>query len=347
MVTLRSGCVILSSDRHSPEPDHSCGEVDEACEVNRPPIVACREAAEVPEAIEAALDAVVTFAGRCIMRDEDLPGSVGRDHRCRAEAGAPPSQGMAVISFVVEHGTAGQTVDQSGSGGDIAHLAGRDDKTQRTFQSFGKPVDLGGQSASGTPQRLILGPLFHSSPFQMRWCPIVARAVVALVPIAELLAGVRQRLRDYLFKRECHGNAVVDGRHSRGVGRNGGSPALDCSKSASTIEKLSIAYGRFVDRNSINEASVISIRQIKAARAMLAWSQGDLSVASGVSEPTIARLEAADGPLGGRSDTALKIISALEAAGVEFTNGGQPGVRMRAMPEEGKPTEQLNASNDD
>jgi hypothetical protein len=43
------------------------------------------------------------------------------------------------------------------------------------------------------------------------------------------------------------------------------------------------------------------------------------------------RLEAHQGPLGGRSETGSKIRTALEAAGVEFIdeNGGGPGVRLR------------------
>jgi len=41
------------------------------------------------------------------------------------------------------------------------------------------------------------------------------------------------------------------------------------------------------------------------------------------------RLEAADGDLGGRAATVAAIRSALEAAGAEFTNGSQPGVRLR------------------
>ena len=47
--------------------------------------------------------------------------------------------------------------------------------------------------------------------------------------------------------------------------------------------------------------------------------------------PTIKRLEAQDGPLGGRDNTSIKIRSALETAGVEFIdeNGGRPGVRLR------------------
>ncbi len=75
----------------------------------------------------------------------------------------------------------------------------------------------------------------------------------------------------------------------------------------------------------------VSIRQIKAARALLAWSQEQMATASGVSIPTIKRLEARDGPLGGRNVTATRILSALESAGVEFIdeNGGGPGVRLR------------------
>jgi transcriptional regulator with XRE-family HTH domain len=75
----------------------------------------------------------------------------------------------------------------------------------------------------------------------------------------------------------------------------------------------------------------VSIRQVKAARALLRWSQEFLASKAGVSLPTIKRLEASDGPLGGRSETGKKIKSALEVAGVEFIeqNGGGPGVRLR------------------
>jgi predicted transcriptional regulator len=75
----------------------------------------------------------------------------------------------------------------------------------------------------------------------------------------------------------------------------------------------------------------VSIRQIKAARALLAWSQERLAAAADVSIPTIKRLEAQDGPLGGRSETGSKIRFALESAGVEFLeeNGGGAGVRLR------------------
>lgn len=75
----------------------------------------------------------------------------------------------------------------------------------------------------------------------------------------------------------------------------------------------------------------ISVRQVKAARALLAWSQSDLAKAAGVSDPTVARLESVDGALGGRSGTVEAIRRALETAGVIFVdeNGEGAGVRLR------------------
>lgn len=76
---------------------------------------------------------------------------------------------------------------------------------------------------------------------------------------------------------------------------------------------------------------LVSIRQIKAARALVGMSQADLAAASGVSLPTIKRLEAQDGGLGGRRSTAEALVAALEAAGAVFLpeNGNGPGVALR------------------
>jgi predicted transcriptional regulator len=73
----------------------------------------------------------------------------------------------------------------------------------------------------------------------------------------------------------------------------------------------------------------VSVRQIKAARALLGWSQDDLAARSGVSQPTIKRLEAQGGDLGGRAETGEKLRRALEKAGIEFTNGDALGVRLK------------------
>lgn len=70
----------------------------------------------------------------------------------------------------------------------------------------------------------------------------------------------------------------------------------------------------------------VSTRQIKAARALLSWSQDDLAAASGISSPTIKRLEAVDGYLGGRDETVRAICAALEAEGIHFLE--ENGVRL-------------------
>jgi hypothetical protein len=52
---------------------------------------------------------------------------------------------------------------------------------------------------------------------------------------------------------------------------------------------------------------------------------------SGISAPTVKRLEAVDGDIGGRPETGEALVTALEKAGVEFIaeNGGGAGVRMK------------------
>ena len=62
------------------------------------------------------------------------------------------------------------------------------------------------------------------------------------------------------------------------------------------------------------------------ARAALGLGVRELAEKAKVSPDTIARFERGE-PL--RERTVDAIRAALEAAGVEFTNGGQPGVRLR------------------
>jgi transcriptional regulator with XRE-family HTH domain len=70
-----------------------------------------------------------------------------------------------------------------------------------------------------------------------------------------------------------------------------------------------------------------TVEQIKAARALLSWSQEDLAACSGVSLPTVRRFEARS-KLRVSEDARLKIEAALVSAGIEFTNDGAPGVRL-------------------
>jgi transcriptional regulator with XRE-family HTH domain len=75
---------------------------------------------------------------------------------------------------------------------------------------------------------------------------------------------------------------------------------------------------------------VISSEQVRAARALLRWEQKDLAAASKISLPAIKRMETVRGPLAAQARTVEAIREAFASAGVEFTNGGQPGVRLKA-----------------
>jgi predicted transcriptional regulator len=77
---------------------------------------------------------------------------------------------------------------------------------------------------------------------------------------------------------------------------------------------------------------VITSELIRAARALLRWEQRQLADASAVSLPTVKRLEAKPGSLAAHASTVAALVKALEAAGIEFTNGERPGVRLSAEP---------------
>jgi transcriptional regulator with XRE-family HTH domain len=75
---------------------------------------------------------------------------------------------------------------------------------------------------------------------------------------------------------------------------------------------------------------LIGIEQLRAARALLGWSQTELAEKAGLSLPTVKRVETENGPR--VSDAARYALQrALESGGVEFIdeNGGGPGLRLR------------------
>jgi transcriptional regulator with XRE-family HTH domain len=80
---------------------------------------------------------------------------------------------------------------------------------------------------------------------------------------------------------------------------------------------------------------MISAHQLRAARALLGMDQRSLAAASGLSLPTIQRMETSDGVVRGNVESLTKLIEALDRAGVELigegavsTNGGR-GVRLK------------------
>ncbi len=84
---------------------------------------------------------------------------------------------------------------------------------------------------------------------------------------------------------------------------------------------------------SLNARELVTSEQLRAARALVRWEQRELAEASGVSLPTIKRLEAARGRLGAHTPTILALQRALEDAGVTFIATGETvGVSVSAQP---------------
>lgn len=63
--------------------------------------------------------------------------------------------------------------------------------------------------------------------------------------------------------------------------------------------------------------------QIRAARALLGWTANDLAERSGVSYPTVQRLDATRGPVSGRFETVEAIRKTFEANGVQFLEANE------------------------
>jgi ribosome-binding protein aMBF1 (putative translation factor) len=77
---------------------------------------------------------------------------------------------------------------------------------------------------------------------------------------------------------------------------------------------------------------MISGAQIRGARAFLGWTIKELSQKAKVGISTIQRIESAAGPPNTLVSNLAAIQSALEAGGIEFTNGDSPGIRLRRKP---------------
>lgn len=80
---------------------------------------------------------------------------------------------------------------------------------------------------------------------------------------------------------------------------------------------------------------MITGAQLRAARALLGIDQRSLAALSQLSVPTIQRMEASDGVIRGNVDSLMKLIGALDAAGIELIGEGAPsqgegrGVRLK------------------
>jgi transcriptional regulator with XRE-family HTH domain len=67
---------------------------------------------------------------------------------------------------------------------------------------------------------------------------------------------------------------------------------------------------------------MITAAQLRAARALAGIDQRELAAQSGLSVPTIQRMEASEGVVRGNVDSLMKLIAALEAAGIVLIGEG-------------------------
>jgi transcriptional regulator with XRE-family HTH domain len=83
---------------------------------------------------------------------------------------------------------------------------------------------------------------------------------------------------------------------------------------------------------------MITAAQLRAARALLGIDQRKLAELSGLSLPTIQRMESSDGVIRGNVDSLMKLVAAIDAADIELisdhatSSGGGRGVRLKRPP---------------
>jgi transcriptional regulator with XRE-family HTH domain len=86
---------------------------------------------------------------------------------------------------------------------------------------------------------------------------------------------------------------------------------------------------------------MIAPAQSRGARGLLDWTQRRLATEAGVSLSTVKDFEAGRRTPIGNNLAALQ--RALESAGVEFTNGGKPGVQLARQPAASAPSKAASA----
>jgi transcriptional regulator with XRE-family HTH domain len=83
---------------------------------------------------------------------------------------------------------------------------------------------------------------------------------------------------------------------------------------------------------------MITAAQLRAARALARLDQRKLADLAGLSVPTIQRMEASEGVIRGNVDSLMRLVGALDAAGIELigegaaSQAGGRGVRLKGSP---------------
>jgi transcriptional regulator with XRE-family HTH domain len=149
-------------------------------------------------------------------------------------------------------------------------------------------------------------------------------------PYARTLADLQRSLEfagvDFVTGDELGVKMKRSGLATPRIGESATAPTgLDSQLRAAARPASPARYGR---RSTDHAEVAISPEQVKSARELLGWSQGELAGKMGVSETAVSLFE--------REKRRLLVLDvsvlrgALEAAGVEFTNDGEPGVRLKS-----------------
>jgi transcriptional regulator with XRE-family HTH domain len=89
---------------------------------------------------------------------------------------------------------------------------------------------------------------------------------------------------------------------------------------------------------AVSVKALITSAQLRAARALLGIDQRKLAELCGLSLPTIQRMEASDGVIRGNVDSLMKLVGALDTAGIVLIGDGATsaqggrGVRLKTPP---------------
>jgi transcriptional regulator with XRE-family HTH domain len=89
---------------------------------------------------------------------------------------------------------------------------------------------------------------------------------------------------------------------------------------------------------------MITAAQLRASRALLGIDQRRLAELSGLSVPTIQRMESSENTIRGNVDSLMKLVAALDVAGIELIGegavspSGGRGVRLRPTVTTADPT---------
>jgi len=144
-----------------PEPEARCGEGDGGEEVPGELVVARRDAPEVFQPVEEALDEIAEAVDGMSDRSLLLAIALGWDVRPRAVPGDQIEDGLGVVSAISDRVDGGlEALEQSRHGGLVGCLAGGQEEPDRQAIGINHGVDLGAQSSTRTANGVIRTPFF-------------------------------------------------------------------------------------------------------------------------------------------------------------------------------------------